>query len=326
MALTDTEFRFAFTPAFLLFIPVAFMLIWWLLGQLRGTTPVMQYSDTRVLGGLPISMRLRLRRIPDFLRLVALSLLIIALARPQLGVRDDTIRGEGIDIALAMDISNSMNEPDLNNLSRFDAAKQVLRDFIEGRTFDSIGLVVFGEQAFYQSPLTVDYSALVRVLDGVPLASELGLGNRTAIGMGLATAVNMLRERESVNERVVILLTDGVNNAGEIDPITAAQAANAYSIRVYTVGINTTDPAYPNSTAERTLRDVASITGGRYYNATTLDELRSIYDDIDQLEGREVALQIEINWTDQAYPLILATIILLLIERYLRTTIFQTIP
>lgn len=320
-----TTFRFAFVESFLLFIPLLLLVLWWLTGIGRRNAAVMQYSDTRLLGGLPVSTRMRLRRLPDFLRLVVLACLIVALARPQSGSRDDKIIGEGIDIVIALDISNSMAEADINALTRLDAAKSVIRDFILGRAFDSIGLIVFGEDAFYQSPPTLDYTSLVRILENVPLAAELNLGNRTAIGMGLAASVSMIRESEA-KSKVIILLTDGVNNAGEIDPYTAAQTAVTFGIRVYTVGINTSDPTYPNSLAERTLREVAELTGGRYYNASTLAGLQGIYDEIDLLEGTEIELEIKIVWLDQGFPIIGLALALLLIERYLRQSVFQTIP
>ena len=319
------EFRFAFLPALLLLIPALILLLRWLRGLSQAAPAVMRYSDTRLLSGLPAGMRVRLRRLPDILRFLAWVLLVLAFARPQSGAGEERISGEGIDMVIALDISDSMVEADFNGLTRFDAAKDVIRDFIDAREFDRIGLVVFAEDAYYQAPPTLDYSILKQILENVPLAGEIGLSNRTAIGLGLASSVNMLRTSQA-NSRVIILLTDGANNAGEIDPISAARIASTFTVRVYTIGMGTTEVAAENNLDEDTLREIADIADGRYYNALTFSDLQNIYDQIDRLETSPVERQLNIRWQDRASIVLVFALISLLLERTLRHTIFQTIP
>jgi len=313
------EFRFADPLALLL------LLARWLRGSAGSAPPALRYSDTRLLGGLPIGLRVRLRRLPDALRLLAWILLVVALARPQFGDASETISGEGIDIMLAMDISDSMGTPDFGGITRFEAAKNVLRDFIDGRNFDYIGLVVFAEDAFYQAPPTLDTYILQEILDQVPLAGSIGLSNRTAIGLGIAQSTNVLRERESPR-RIIILLTDGANNTGEVDPVSAAQAAASYGIRIYTVGLGTSEGDPQNALDEDLLRRIARITDGQYFNALSLEDLRSVYEEIDQLEPSTASRDLTILWQDQAWGLLIAALALLVIERFLRHTLFQSIP
>jgi Ca-activated chloride channel family protein len=317
-----TEFRFAFPMTFLLLIPALIFLVYRWRSQ-QQNAPVLRYSDTRLLGGLSAGMRVRLRRLPDVLRLLVWLLLVIALARPQIASTQQTLRGSGIDIALALDISDSMSEPDFNGLARFEAAKSVMSDFITGRTNDRIGLVVFAEDAFYRAPPTLDDALLQRIIADTPLAGEIGLGNRTAIGMGLTSAANMLRRSEAAS-RVIILLTDGANNAGAVDPLSAAQAVAAFEMRVYTIGLGT--PQGDNALDESTLRQIAAQTGGRYFNALTLDDLRTVYEEIDRLERSDIEQNALIRWQDIAFPILWIALLFLLVERILRRTVFQTIP
>lgn len=319
------EFRFALPLALLFFIPAAVLLVRWLRGSGSSAPPALRYSDTRLLGGLPIGLRVRLRRLPDALRLLAWVLLVFALARPQFGDASETIIGAGIDIMLAMDISDSMGTPDFGGITRFEAAKNVLRDFIDGRSFDYIGLVVFAEDAFYQAPPTLDTFILQEILDQVPLAGSIGLSNRTAIGLGIAQATNVLRERESPS-RILILLTDGANNAGAVDPVSAAQAAATYGIRIYTVGLGTAEGDPQNALDEDLLRRIARITDGEYFNALSLDDLREVYEQIDQLEPSPATRDVNILWQDQAWGLLAVALGLLITERILRQTLFQSIP
>lgn len=318
------DFRFAYVPVFLLLIPAILLGIYWWRGQSNRMPPVLRYSDTRLLAGLPAGIRLRLRRLPDILRLVAWFLLLIALARPQSGSDEEILRGRGIDIVMALDISDSMSASDFNGLTRFDAARDVIRDFIDGRVYDRIGLVVFAEDSFYQAPLTLDYHILVQLMEEVPLAGDIGLSNKTAIGLGMATSINMLR-KSAAPSKVVILITDGANNAGEIDPISAANAAAAFGIRIYTIGIGTAGDS-ENALDEPTLLEIASITDARYFNALNLDDLQNVYGQIDRLERSPVERRLNIQWRDQAWSFLIAVLVLLLLERVMRHTIFQTIP
>ena len=317
------DFRFAFIPALILFIPALILLIRWWIGRSNQVPAVLRYSDTRLLAGLPSGMRVRLRQIPDFLRLVAWIILVIALARPQSGSGEEVVRGEGLDIVMALDISDSMATSDFNGLTRCDAAKDVLVDVINGRMNARIGLVIFAEDAFYQAPPTTDYNILAELIDDTRLAGDIGLSNRTAIGLGIASSTNLLRRSASPSQ-VIILVTDGSNNAGEVDPISAAQAAAAFGVRIYTVGIGTTTQG--DALDEPTLRQIANITDGQYFNASTLDGLRLVYEEIDTLETSPIERQLNIRWQDQAWSFMIIALALLIIERILRNTIFQTIP
>jgi len=318
-----SDFRFAFIPAFILFIPAIILVIRWWIGQSNQVPAVLRYSDTRLLAGLPAGVRLRLRQLPDFLRLLAWILLVIALARPQAGTGEEIIRGEGLDIVMTLDISDSMATADFNGLTRFDAAKDVIINFIDGRNYDRIGLVIFAEDAFYQAPPTTDYNILRELVEDAPLAGDRGLSNRTAIGLGIASSANLLRRSDSPSQ-VIILVTDGSNNAGELDPISAAQAAAAFGIRIYTIGMGSVEQG--DALDEPTLRQIANITDARYFNALSLDDLQNVYEQIDRLEQTPIERQVTIHWQEQAWGFLIAAMILLVIERFLRQTVFQTIP
>lgn len=318
------DFRFLLPEAFYLLLPLGGMLLWWLTRRGQIASAVLRYSDTRLLSGLPVGLRVRLRRIPDVLRLLAWVLIVVALARPQVGTDSGAVVGEGVNLVLALDISDSMAIADFNALTRLQAAKSVMRDFIAGREFDRIGLVIFAEEAFYQSPPTLDYDTLIEMLEAAPLATELGLSNRTALGMGIASATNMLRD-STHGERAIILLTDGANNAGQIDPISASQAAAAFDIRIYTIGIGSLISDF-DELDEATLREIATITDGRYFNALSLADLQSIYERIDALERATTLRQQTILWDEVAHIVLFGALVLLMIERYLRHTLFQTIP
>ncbi|HLV36183.1 MAG TPA: VWA domain-containing protein [Spirillospora sp.] len=328
-------FRLAHPAALLLFVLVPFFL--WTLRRTSGTA-TFRYSDTRLLADLPVNWRVRLRRLPEILRMAGWVLLVIALARPQAGQTQEIIRGQGIDIVLAVDISGSMGTGDLGGQNRLEAAKRVITDFINAREFDRIGLTVFARQAFHQSPLTLDYGVLAQLLDEVQLASQLGLEEGTAIGLGLASAANLLRDSEALS-KVVILLTDGAHNAEGISPIDAALSLAALGIRVYTIGIGDSASApvivsadgnaqfVENGLDEATLVRIAEITQGRYFRAIELSDLQAVYDQINALEKSDVERQMFVRWQDQAAGVLLpAGLILLIIERFLRTMTFQTIP
>ena len=229
-----------------------------------------------------------------------------------------------------------MAATDFGPQNRLEIAKDVIADFVQGREFDRIGLVVFARNAFYQSPPTLDYNVLIGLLNEVQLAPELNLEDGTAIGLGLASAANMLRTSEAAS-RVVILLTDGAHNADGISPIDAAQSLNALGIRVYTIGMgsNANQPIITtgntqfveNGLDERTLTEIAEITNGLYFRANDLENLRAVYDQINLLEQSDVERQFFVRWNDDVAMFLLPLgLILLLVERFLRHTIFQTIP
>jgi Ca-activated chloride channel homolog len=275
-------------------------------------------------------------RIPSVLRALALALLVVALARPQTGSTTETVLTEGVDIVLAIDISTSMLAEDLEP-NRLEAAKSVAADFVTGRRNDRVGLVAFAGQAFTQVPLTLDYRVVTTLLAELdPSMIEDG----TAVGMGLATAVKRL-EASDAESKVVILLTDGRSNRGEIGPVTAAQMAEALGVRVYTIGagsrgmarVPVDDPFRGRVYAtmrvdidEEALQQIAELTGGRYFRATDTESLAAIYEEIDQLERTEIEVE---NFTqyEERFPLVLGLgLFLLVAEATLARTVLRKLP
>jgi Ca-activated chloride channel family protein len=279
---------------------------------------------------------MRLAALPAVLRMGALALGILALARPQVEDVRRTRSAEGIDIMLALDTSTSMRAEDFDP-NRFKAAQSVASEFIKGRTSDRVGLVVFAAKAYTQAPLTLDYAFLQQMLEEVRVGV---VKDGTAIGTALAMAVNRLRETEA-KSKVVVLLTDGQNNRGEVDPVTAAQVAETMGVRVYSIGVGSRGDApfvvdrpftgsqrrsVPVEIDEEMLRTVAETTGGRYFRATSKRALREIYDEISRLEKSEIDERV---YTDQEerYPRFLVpAVVLVLIEVLLSTTVFRRFP
>jgi Ca-activated chloride channel homolog len=321
-----TEFRFAY-PLALLILCLPLMVYWHpAFARWRPQVGMMRYSDTRLIHGLTIGWRAHWRYVPDILRWLVWCVLVVALARPQTGQAHEIVRGQGIDIVLALDISNSMGVSDFDPHNRLDAAKMVMNEFIGRREFDRIGLVVFAYNAFHLAPPTLDYGTLARQLDRVTLASSEGESvarkmDRTAIGLGLASSANMLRHSTAAS-KVIILLTDGDNNAG-IDPVYAVEAIVTLGMRVYTVGMGRSDQADLN---EDLLREIAMMGDGQYFRAEDIIGLQQIYSRIDRLERSGIEKVIFIRWEDRAATLLFLGLVLLLIERILRRTAFQTIP
>jgi len=300
----------------------------------RWQPATLQYSDVRLTTHGP-SLREYGRYILPVLRYLALALLIFALARPQSGSSREVIMGEGVDIAIVLDISGSMAALDFEP-DRLGASKQVLHDFIEGRQYDRIGLVIFASEAFSQVPPTLDYQVLERVLDDTKVSWDIGLDSGTAIGLGLANGANMLRDSEA-KSKVIVLLTDGANNSGQIDPLTAAEIAKALDIRVYTIGAARPGPAalpFPDGHIEYrdseidegTLRQIAELTGGLYFRAEDETGLQQIYNTIDELERSQVEVRTYTRYTELAAWLLIPAGILLAVEMLLRRSLFRTIP
>ncbi|MDE5731105.1 MAG: VWA domain-containing protein [Alistipes sp.] len=286
--------------------------------------------------GTPRTWRYWLRPLPVALRTAAVALLVVALARPQSVEQGATRTSEGIDIVLALDISTSMLARDLEP-DRLRAAKQVAGTFVADRPGDRIGLVAFAGEAFTQSPLTTDQGTLQTLLGR--LRSGV-VEDGTAIGNGLATALNRLRESQA-KSKVVILLTDGENNRGEIAPLTAAEIARDQGVRVYTIGVGTHGTApYPtvdyfgNPTVvqaqvridEQTLSRIAELTGGRYFRATDNEKLRAIYDEINRLEKSRVEISEYTIYSEEYLSWAIAALLLLLLEILLRTFVLKTLP
>lgn len=284
----------------LLLIPLA---VWLERGYFSGRGPAVRFSSARLIRPAAPTFRVRFRRLPEVLRVIAVVLCIVALARPQernVVVERST---EGIDIMLVLDISTSMRARDFHP-NRFEAARDVAAEFVQNRNSDRVGLIVFAGKAFTQVPLTIDYPFLQQMLREVQMGM---VEDGTAIGNALAIATNRLKDSEA-DSKVVILLTDGQNNRGEVDPRTAADVARSVGVRVYTVGVGTTEPVLDEpaspfrdraSTAtleidEESLRFIAETTGGAFFLASDRSGLRSIYADIDDLERTDVE---EITYT-----------------------------
>lgn len=315
------EFQFA-QPEVLVPLLLLPLLAW---SAWRAAPARLTYSDVRLADSAPASWRVRLRRLPDVLRLLAWLILVIAAARPQTGRVEQRVTSEGIDIVLAIDVSSSMSARDFGEQNRLEAARLVIDDFIAGRGFDRIGLVIFAQDAFHLVPPTLDYDILRGILERVQLATDLNIEDGTAIGTGLLSAASMLRSSETAS-KVIILLTDGENTAGQISPLTAAEAIQVLGYRIYTIGMVNLESLQQTGEAnvdERMLETIASRGGGLYFRAEDLAELRAIYEQIDALERTTFEQTRAVDWSDHPEALLILGIELLLVERMLRYTVFR---
>ncbi|MFC2134669.1 VWA domain-containing protein [Bacteroidota bacterium] len=330
--LSDISFAYPFVLYFLILIPA---ILFWYFRNNKKNSPDVTYSSLQVFSKVKPTLRERLKHIPAILRALVLTFLIIALARPQTFSTGENVYTEGIDIAMLLDISGSMLAEDFKP-NRLEAAKNVTNDFIAGRTSDKIGLVVFAKESFTQCPLTIDYQVLQNLMSEI----ESGMiEDGTAIGTAIANGVNRLKDSQS-KSKVIMLLTDGVNNSGEIDPITAAQIAETFGIRIYTIGVGTKGEApYPFQTPfgtryqmvpveidEEVLQQVAGITGGQYFRATDNRKLQEIYREIDKLEKTRVEVTSYRNAKELFYFWVGAGLILLLLELILTRTYLRKLP
>ena len=327
--------RFA-DPFFFLLLLVLIPVVWY--GRTSGGR--IRFSSLDLFQGLKGEALVNPRNILLLLRILSLILLLAALARPQAGKRFSEIRSDGIDIILALDTSGSMQALDftLNNerVDRLEVVKKVVNDFIHKRPADRMGLVVFGTDAFTQCPLTLDHGILVEFLKKI----EIGMaGEATAIGSAIGTGVKRLKDLKA-KSKVLILLTDGRSNAGRIEPLKAAELAKTFAIKVYTIGVGTRGQApflqdgffgkhyiYQQvDIDEDTLREVANITGGKYYRATETTELEKIYAEIDQLEKTEVKVKEYTQYNELFHWFLIVGLILLLLEIFLGHTWLRKIP
>ena len=331
--------EFANKEYFLLLLLVVPYILWYFLYR-KKTEPTMKMSDTYAYRFAPKSWRMRIVHLPMFLRCMAFVLIVIIMARPQTHNSWDNRSVEGIDIMLAMDVSTSMLAEDLKP-NRMEAAKEVAGEFTAGRPDDNIGLTIFAGESFTQCPMTTDHTSLLNLLQNVrtDIAARGLISDGTAVGMGLANAVSRLKESKA-KSKVVILLTDGSNNMGDISPMTAAQIAKSLGIRVYTIGVGTNKVArYPMPVAggvqyvnipveidTRTLSDIAATTDGNFYRATNNRELKQIYQDIDKLEKTKMDVK-KFSKRYEAYqPFAILLLVVLLLEVVLRTTVLRRIP
>ncbi len=327
------DITFANPNAFaLLAIPLLFAVwYWWRYKQLF---PELQLSSAAVFEGKS-SFSGKMKTLIPVLRMLAFALLVVAFARPQTSLKEENITTEGIDIMLAIDISGSMLARDLQP-NRIEAAKQVMNDFVAGRPTDRIGLVIFAGESFTQSPLTTDHAVLKKVI------SELRDGmvvDGTAIGMGIATSVNRLKESDA-KSKVIILATDGENNAGFIDPRTATEIAIQYGIRIYTIGVGTIGKApYPFQYGGRTmyqdvevkideelLKEISADTGAKYFRATDNKSLQRIFEEIDAMEKSKIKVAAIQRVSDEFHPFVIGAMLFFLFEILLRYVFLRSIP
>ena len=323
---------------FLLLLLIPYIL--WYLMYRKKTEPTMRMSDTKAYRFAPRSWKVTLMPLQLILRIAVFVLLIIILARPQTRNSWNNKSVEGIDIMLAMDVSGSMLAEDLRP-NRIEAAKDVAAEFIAGRPNDNIGLTIFAGEAFTQCPMTTDHASLLNLLQGVrtDIATSGLIEDGTAIGMGLANAVSRLKDSKA-KSKVVILLTDGSNNRGDISPMTAAEIAKSLGIRVYTIGVGTNKVApYPMVVAggvqyvnipveidSKTLSEIAAATDGDFYRATNNRELQNIYKEIDKLEKSKLSVKTYSKKYDAYQPFAMVAILLLLLEILLKITVFRKLP
>lgn len=323
------------SPYFLYVLAIIPILIIWYIFYGKSQQAFIKFSDASIFTSLPRSWKIYARHLPFALEMAALALLIIALARPQSSSTNQKVNVEGIDIVMTVDISSSMLAQDLKP-DRLEAAKNVGAEFIAGRPEDRIGLVVFASETFTQVPLTTDHGMLLNMMKDMQCGM---LEDGTAIGDGLASSVSRLKDSEAIS-KVVILLTDGDNNAGSVDPATAAEMAKLFGIRVYTIGVGTKGTApYPVQTPfggvqyqqvpvtinEPLLQHIADETGGKYYRATSNEKLQQIYDEIDKLERSKIEINEFKRVKEEFFPFVLWAIVLLFIDFILRQTLFKTI-
>ena len=319
----------------LLFIPLLAYVLWYILLG-RKLKPSMKISTTLPFAGKVKSFRNYLVHVPFILRVMTLSMIIIVLARPQSTDSWEERKVEGIDIMLASDVSTSMLAMDLKP-NRLEASKEVAKEFVAAREHDNIGLTIFAGESFTQCPLTIDHSALSNMIGAVDceIAAKGIIDDGTAIGMGIANSVLRLKDSQA-KSKVIILLTDGINNRGEISPESAAEMAKEYGIRIYTIGVGTDRKTAPYPTPygvqdvpveidEVTLKDIASVTDGKYFRATDKKSLSDIYGEIDKLERTKLNVQ-EYNERYELYQIFaLIAAISMLLEILLRYTVIRRI-
>lgn len=333
------EYKFA-NPEFLyglLIIPL--MIIWYIIRSYK-LNPSLTYPGAETILKIKPSLRQRLVHLPILFRILSVGLIILALARPQSSSSEKTVSTEGIDIVITLDVSTSMLAEDFKP-NRIEAAKKTALQFIENRKDDRIGLVIFAGESFTQCPITIDHSVLKNLLTKVK-SGEIQDG--TAIGDGLATSVSRLRNSDA-KSKVIILLTDGVNNMGNIAPITAAEIAKQFDVKVYTIGVGTRGKApYPQQFRnwlgqtvtqyvyvdvqidEELLKQIANMTGGKYFRATNNKALENIYAEIDQMEKTKIDVAYFTRYTEEFLIFAIPAFVLFILEQILRYTLLRKMP
>ena len=312
----------------LLLVPLAAAAVWSLaVGRgARSSGGGVIVPSLALVSGLAPTWRLRLRWLPAVLRWTAAALLVIALARPQSGRAGAVVPAEGIDIVLALDVSSSMEQALLGQESRLQVAKRVLADFVRGRENDRLALVVFRSQSLVLSPLTLDYNALTKLVEGAP---GVPIPDGTAIGLAVADSLNLLRDSQA-RSRAIILLTDGENNRFEVEPLAAARIAQALKMRLYAIGIvPQEEPGQPflsPNVDEEALSRMAELTGGVYQRATSPEALATIYRDIGELEKSRVGREHFAAFHERASYFLVPALALLALQVLLAATLFRRLP
>ncbi len=330
------DIQFAEKHWFWLFLIIPMMLIWYVY-KLKTAEGELNFSSFNLFHGINSSLKAKFRHVLFLIRLIALSFLILAISRPQSRSSWKDTKTEGIDIVVSLDISLSMLAKDFKP-NRLEVAKEVLSDFIDARPNDKLGLVIFGGEAFTQCPLTTDHKIIKNMFNDIK-AGMLDQG--TAIGLGLADAVARIKDSKA-KSKVVILISDGVSNVGEIAPLTAADIAKTFGIRVYCIGVGTKGKAlqpvamYPNGEIQydyvdvdiddATMTQISKMTGGKYFRATDRESLEKTYQEIDLLEKTIISEKSFSNKSEHFFPLALVAAILLFIEFLLKRLVFKTIP
>jgi len=334
--------RFANPECFFLLFVIPLLILSYMYEK-KAKKGSLRFSDVSIIKEITPSNSLKYRRSLVILRILCIILIIICLARPQSGTKVEDVSTEGVDIILALDISGSMAAEDFKPQNRIKAAKQVIRKFVKGRKNDRLGLIVFASESFTQCPLTLDYGALLNFLDQVYIGM---IEDGTAIGTALVNCVNRLKSSKA-KSKIIILLTDGVNNTGKIDPITAARIAQAMGIRVYTIGVGKEGGApipidhpifgkiyarNPDGSLilteidEDTLKTIANITDGKFFRATNEHKLAKIYEDIDKMEKTKIKVKGYMKYKELFGYFLFPAILLLLAEVVLANTRFRKIP
>lgn len=324
-------------PYFLIALVILPAMIYWYIRKQAHRDGTVRFSNLIILNRLSPSPKQRLRHVLFALRMLTITLAVVALARPQSSFQEEEIQTEGIDIILALDVSSSMKAVDFQPSNRLEAAKVVAADFIEGRTNDRIGMVVFAGRSYTQCPLTLDYGILLAFLQQI----EIGMvEDGTAIGMAIANAVNRLRESKA-KSKVVILLTDGRNNRGELDPITASHVAQAKDVKIYTIGMGkrgtvmypVDDPIFGRGFVpmeaeidEDMLIKIANNTKGRYFRATDEKKLEEIFNEIGEMEKTKIDIKEYTRYAELFEWFAFPAFILFLLEIFLANTVFRKIP
>jgi Ca-activated chloride channel family protein len=327
----------------LLLLLLAWIPMAWVYIRRERSRPAVRFSDLSAIKKIPASRFLLLRHAPFALRLAGIGLLVVALARPQKGTSEEEVTTEGVDIVLVLDVSFSMRSLDFQPNNRLFVAKETVKDFIKKRHNDRIGLVIFAKRAYTKCPLTLDYNVLTQFVDKIDFED---FGDATAIGTAIATAANRIKDTPA-KSKVMILLTDGGNNFGEIAPVAAAKAAAELGIKIYTIGVGKEGQVpYPaqmvdqftgkivgtqiqmiqSDLDEQLLADIAGATGGKFFRAQNAEKLREIYDTIDKMEKTQIKTKLYTSYADRFFPWLIAGCLLLFAESLLSHTWFRRIP